>query len=316
MSSDASYLGIDISKEWFDACLLPTGQTWHVSSEPDALVEWVNALPLTPTLVVMEATGGLETTVAALLADRGMAVAIVNPRQVRDFAKSMGILAKTDKIDARVIALFAERIRPEPRPLKDVQQRELDELLTRRRQLVEALTAEKNRLQQACAKSVRASIEAHIGWLERQLKKVDGGLDKLIKASPLWLEREDLLRSAPSIGPGTARVLLAELPELGSPNRHQISKLVGVAPLAHDSGKWKGKRFCSGGRAGVRTALYMAVLSGLRFNPVISGFYRHLIDLGKPAKVAMTACMRKLLTILNSMVKKKQKWGDHLLKHA
>lgn len=316
MSSDASYLGIDISKEWFDACLLPTGQTWHVSSEPDALVEWVNALPLTPTLVVMEATGGLETTVAALLADRGMAVAIVNPRQVRDFAKSMGILAKTDKIDARVIALFAERIRPEPRPLKDVQQRELDELLTRRRQLVEALTAEKNRLQQACAKSVRASIEAHIGWLERQLKKVDGGLDKLIKASPLWLEREDLLRSAPSIGPGTARVLLAELPELGSLNRHQISKLVGVAPLAHDSGKWKGKRFCSGGRAGVRTALYMAVLSGLRFNPVISGFYRHLIDLGKPAKVAMTACMRKLLTILNSMVKKKQKWGDHLLKHA
>ncbi|MCE5231456.1 IS110 family transposase [bacterium] len=316
MNSAVSHLGIDISKQWLDACLLPTGQTWHVSTEPDLLAAWVDTLPLTPTLVVMEATGGLETTVAALFADRGIAVAIVNPRQVRDFARSTGELAKTDKIDAHAIALFAERIRPEPRPLKDDQQRELDELLTRRRQLVEALTAEKNRLQQACAKSVRASIQAHIDWLERQLKKVDGGLDKLVKSSPLWREREDVLRSAPSIGPGTARVLLAELPELGSLNRHQISKLVGVAPLAHESGKWKGKRFCSGGRAGVRTALYMAVLSGLRFNPVIGAFYRRLIAMGKPVKVAMTACMRKLLTILNTMVRKKQKWGDSLLKHA
>jgi len=313
---DALYLGIDLSKEWLDAHLLPAGQTWHVATEPAALEAWVQALPGKLKLVVMEATGGLETAVAALLAERGLSVAIVNPRQVRDFAKSMGILAKTDKLDARVIALFAERVKPEPRPLKDEQQQELDELLTRRRQLVQALAGEKNRLGQARGKAVRASVEAHIDWLERQIKKVDERLDTMIKASPLWRAREDLLRSAPCIGPGTSRSLLADLPELGTLGRRQISSLVGVAPFLHQSGKWKGQSFCSGGRAGVRTALYMAVLSGLRFNPVIKEFYQRLTARGKRPKVAMVACMRKLLTILNAMVRENKKWNEYLLVHA
>jgi transposase len=310
------YLGIDLSKEWLDAHLLPTGKTWHVSTEPVELEAWVAQLPAELTLVVMEATGGLEATVAGLLARRGLAVAIVNPRQVRDFAKAMGILAKTDKLDARAIALFAERVRPEPRPLKDEQQQELDELLTRRRQLVEALTAEKNRLSQARGKAVRASVQAHIDWLERQIKKVEERLDTLIKASPLWLAREDLLRSTPCIGPGAARALLADLPELGRLKRRQISSLVGVAPFLHQSGKWKGQSFCSGGRAAVRTALYMAVVSGLRFNPVIKEFYQRLTARGKRPKVALVACMRKLLTILNAMVRENKKWNEYLLVHA
>jgi transposase len=313
---DAWYLGIDLSKEWLDAHLLPTHKTWHVSTEPAALEVWVGELPPSLTLIVMEATGGLETTVAALLTRRGLAVAIVNPRQVRDFAKSMGILAKTDQLDARAIALFAERVRPAPRPLKDEQQQELDELLTRRRQLVETLAGEKNRLGQARGKAVRASVEAHIAWLERQIKKVEERLDTLIKASPLWRAREDLLRSAPCIGPGTARSLVADLSELGTLKRRQISSLVGVAPFLHQSGKWKGQSFCSGGRAAVRTALYMAVVSGLRFNPVIKEFYQRLRARGKRPKVALVACMRKLLTILNAMVRENRKWNEYVLVHA
>jgi transposase len=313
---DALYLGIDLSKEWLDAHLLPTGQTWHTSTEPDALEAWVRELPSELTLVVMEATGGLEITVAALLAARGLAVAIVNPRQVRDFAKAMGLLAKTDKLDAYAIALFAQRVRPEPRPLKDGQQQELDEVLTRRRQLVQLLVGEKNRLGLARVKAVRLSIQDHIDWLEREIKKEDDQLDTLIKASPLWRAREDLLRSAPSIGPGTARALLADLPELGTLKRRQISALVGVAPFLHQSGKWKGQSFCSGGRAGVRTALYMATLSGLRFNPVIKEFYQRLVGRGKRHKVAMVACMRKLLTMLNAMVRENKKWHEYMLVHA
>ena len=316
MSSESLYLGIDLSKDWLDAHLLPTAQSWHVATEPAALEAWIDHLPHGLTLIVMEATGGLETTVAALLAQRGLPVAIVNPRQVRDFAKAMGILAKTDPIDARAIALFGERVRPTPRPLKNQEQQELDELLARRRQLVETLAGEKNRLAQARGKAVRASVQALIDWLERQIKKVDARLDTLIKASPLWREREDLLKSAPCIGPGTARTLLADLPELGTLKRRQITALVGVVPYTRQSGTWKGKSFCSGGRAAVRAALYMAVLTGIRFNPVLKEFYQRLIARGKAHKVAMVACMRKLLTILNTMVRENKKWNEHLLIHA
>ena len=315
MSPQSLFLGIDLSKNWLDAHLLPTGQSWHVATEPAVLEAWVDPLPPGLTLIVMEATGGLETTVAALLAGRGLPVAGGNPRQVRDFAKAMGILAKTDKLDARAIALFAERIGPSPRPLKDEQHQDLDELLARRRQLVETLAGEKNRLGQARSKGVRVSLEAHIDWLERQIKKVDERLDTLIKASPMWREREDLLKSAPCVGPGTARTLVAGLPELGTLKRRQITALVGVVPYLRQSGKWKGKSFCSGGRAAVRAALYMAALTGIRFNPVVRGFYQRLIAQHKPHKVAMVACMRRLLNILNAMVRDNKKW-DHPLQNT
>lgn len=306
--ANASYLGIDLSKQWIDAHLLPTGQSWHVSTEPAELEAWIAALPETLSLVVMEATGGLETTVAALLARRGLPVAIVNPRQTRNFAKALGLLAKTDPIDAHAIALFAERVRPEPRPLKNEQQLEVEELLARRRQLVETLAGEKNRLAQARGKAVRASVQAHLDWLERQIKKVEQQIDALIKASPLWREREELLRSAPGVGPVTARTLASELPELGQLTGRQISALVGVAPMTRQSGQWRGKSFCSGGRAALRSVLYMAAFSATQHNAVIRRFHERLILQGKPFKVAMVACMRKLLVILNTMARKKEKW--------
>lgn len=310
------YLGIDVSKAWIDAHLLPGGQSWHVAAEPAALEGWVDQLPQGLSLVVMEATGGLETTVAALLAGRGLPVAIVNPRQIRDFAKAMGTLAKTDAIDARTIALFAERIRPTPRPLRDEQHQDLDEMLARRRQLIEALVSEKNRLGQARSKSVRTSVQAHIVWLEKQIEKLDDQLDTLIKSSPLWRAREDLLKSVPSVGPGTARTLVAGLPELGALKRRQITALVGVVPFTRQSGTWRGKSFCSGGRAAVRAALYMATLTGIRFNPVLKVFYERLVTKGKPHKVAMVACMRRLLTILNAMVRDNKKWSEQVCIHA
>lgn len=304
----ALFLGIDLSKNWFDAELLPTGQTWHVATEPAALEAWADALPTDLTLIVMEATGGLETAVAAVLARRGLPVAIVNPRQVRDFAKALGLLAKTDRLDAHAIALFAQRVRPEPRPLKDEQQRDLEELLVRRRQLVATLAGEKNRLAQARSKPVRASVQAHIEWLERQIGKVDQQLDQLIKASPLWREREELLRSVPGVGPVTSRTLASEMPELGQLTRRQISALVGVAPMTRQSGRWRGKSFCTGGRGALRSVLYMAAFSAKQHNDVIRQFHERLIQQGKPFKVAMVACMRKLLVILNTMVRNNEKW--------
>jgi transposase len=312
MSPKTLYLGIDLSKHWLDAHLLPSGQTWHVATDQAALEAWIDALPPAITLVVMEATGGLETTVAALLARRGLDVAVVNPRQIHDFAKALGRRAKTDKLDAHVIALFAERMQPTARPFKEEQLQELDEMLARRRQLVEMLAGEKNRLAQARSPRVRASVESLIAWLERQIGERDRELGEAIKASPLWREREDLLQSAPCIGPVTARTLVAELPELGTLDRRQISALVGVACFTHQSGKWAGKSFCSGGRASVRAVLYMAALTGTRFNPVVKEFYQRLTAQGKPHKVAMVACMRKLLCILNAMVRNKKKWDLQL----
>ena len=308
MSIAPLYLGLDLSKNWLDAHLLPTGQTWHVATDQDALEAWINSLPQEITLVVMEATGGLEITVAALLARRGLNVAVVNPRQIRDFAKAMGRHAKTDKLDAHIIALFGERMRPTARPLKDEQLQELDELLARRRQLVEMMAGEKNRLAQARSQSV----QRHIAWLEGQIAEREKELEEAIKASPLWREREDLLRSTPCVGPATARTLVADLPELGTLKRRQISALLGVACFTQRSGKWAGKSFCTGGRAAVRSALYMAALTGIRFNPVLQEFYQRLTAQNKPHKVAMVACMRKLLCILNAMVQKNKTWNLHL----
>jgi transposase len=261
-------------------------------------------------LVVLEATGGMEIPAASALAVLGVPVVVVNPRQVRDFAKSTGRLAKTDALDARVLAHFAEAVRPEPRPLPDEQARQLSALLSRRRQISEMLTAERNRLQSADS-TVCRRLNVHIRWLERELSDIDNNLDEAIKASPLWRVKSDILKSVPGIGPVVSFTLLSELPELGQLNRKEIAALAGVAPLNRDSGTLAGRRTVWGGRARVRAALYMAALVASRYNPVIKDFYLRLCARGKPKKVALTACMRKLLLILNSMVKNKEKWNAY-----
>lgn len=310
---NALFLGIDLSKQWLDAYLAPTGQRWHVATEPEALEAWAEALPPDLTLIVMEATGGLERRVAALLVRHALPVAVVNPRQVRNFAKAMGLLAKTDRLDARAIALFAKRMEPEPRPLKDEQAQELEELLARRRQLIEMRTGEKNRLGQARSDHVRTSIENSIQWLDGQIEQCDREIDARIKANPAWRKREDLLRSVPGVGPVTARTLASNLPELGKLSRREISALVGVAPFVRQSGQWRGRSFCSGGRGAVRAALYMATFTATRHNPVIRQFFERLIAQGKPYKVALVASMRKLLVILNTMARNNESWRDHPL---
>jgi transposase len=255
----------------------------------------------------MEATGGFEVPLAAAVAAAEIPVVIANPRQVRDFAKATGQLAKTDTIDAHVLALFAERVRPQVRPLPDDAARALDAIVGRRRQIVDMITAEKNRLGFALP-AVQKSIEQHIRWLERQLHHVDSDLDGLIRKSPVWQAKHDLLRDVPGVGPNLARTLIAELPELGRLSNKQIAALVGVAPIARDSGLFRGKRRVWGGRAPVRSALYMSILSATKWNPVIRVFYLRLRAQGKPPKVAMVACMRKLLTILNAMIRDGSEW--------
>jgi transposase len=250
----------------------------------------------------------IRCTLAAALAAADIPVAVVNPRQVRDFAKALGTLAKTDRLDARALALFGEGIRPEARPLPDAQAQELAALLARRRQLIEMLTAEKNRLRMALPR-VRPQIEAHIQWLRGQRDGLDRDLTDLLRSSPVWREQEELLRSVPGVGPNLVLTLVADLPELGRLNRKQIAALVGVAPLNRDSGTLRGKRTVWGGRAPVRAALYMAALVASRFNPVIRAFYQRLCATAKPKKVALTACMRKMLTILNAMLKHRTSWG-------
>jgi transposase len=302
-------VGIDVSKATLDIASLPDGETWTVTNDEAGLRELLpRLLALTPGIVVLDATGGFESAAVAALAKAGLPVAVVNPRQVRDFAKSMGRLAKTDAIDALTLALFGERVRPAPRPLPDETAQLLDSLLTRRRQLLEMLTAEKNRLGFARA-PVRRDITQHIRWLEKRLIDLDGELQTTIASSPLYQAKDDLLRSAPGIGPVTSRTLLGQLPELGRLSRREIAALVGVAPLNHDSGTLRGKRFVWGGRAPVRAVLYMAALVASKHNPVIRRFYERLCRAGKVFKVAITACMRKLLTILNAMVHH-QRWWD------
>ncbi len=307
-----NFVGIDISKDSLDIATRPIGASWTVDHDARGVATLLDHLQaLCPTLIVLEATGGLEVFLTAELAAAGLPVVVVNPRQVRDFAKATGKLAKTDQIDAKVLAHFAEAVRPPPRPLPDASTQALSALITRRRQIVQMLVAEKNRLGSA-PKPVRTDIQKHILWLERQLARLDEDLTNTIRQSPIWREKEDLLQSAPGIGPVISRTLLADLPELGTLNGKQIAALVGVAPLNHDSGKGRGKRITWGGRASVRCALYMSTLTAVRYNPVIKAFYERLQEVGKPKKVALTACMRKLLIILNAMLKHRTPWQTHL----
>jgi transposase len=257
--------------------------------------------------MVLEATGGLERAATAALATAGLPVVVVNPRQARDFARATGQLAKTDALDARALAHFADVIRPTPRPLPDAQTQALRALLGRRQPLIVMRTAEQNRLAGTCGR-IQTDIEAHITWLNERLATLDDDLETLLRASPLWRENDDLLQSTPGIGPVCARTFLLELPELGTLTRQQMAALVGVAPLNGDSGTLRGRRMIWGGRAHVRTVLYMGTLVATRYNPQIKAFYERLLAAGKVKKVALTACMRKLLTILNAMLKHRTPW--------
>ena len=302
------FVGLDIAKDRIDVCVRPSGDHWHADQSEAGVAQLVLRLSaLTPTLVVVEATGGYETAIVTALAVAQVPVAVVNPRQVRDFAKALGRLAKTDTIDASVLALFAERVRPDVRPLPDEAHQELVALVTRRRQLLDMLTAERNRLATA-RRSVRASVQQHVRWLERRVQDADADLATTIQHSPLWRTTDDLLRSVPGIGPITSSMLIALLPELGALSRREIASLVGVAPHNRDSGQQRGRRVVWGGRASVRAPLYMATLVATRCNPVIRAFYQRLRAAGKPPLVALIAAMRKLLTILNAMVKHQALW--------
>lgn len=303
------YVGVDVAKDWLDVAQRPEGAPWRVSNDEGGIAALVERLvQLRPALVVLEATGGMEMPVVGALVVAQLPTAVVNPRQVREFARATGRLAKTDAIDAQVLAQFGEAVRPELRPFPDAATQELSALLTRRRQLVGMLTAEKNRLRTA-AKAVRADVQEHIRWLERRLSDLDGQLAQSIRSSPSWRERDNLLKSTPGVGPVLSVTLLAELPELGTLGRKEIAALVGVAPLNRDSGHFRGKRSVWGGRSRVRAALYMAALVAARCNPVLRAFYQRLVEAGKPKKVALTACMHKLLTILNAMIRHRTPWS-------
>lgn len=303
------FVGIDVCKAQLDVAIRPARQTLSVTNDKAGIKTLVKHFKkLRPTLVVLESTGGLERKVMAALIGAEIAVFMANPRQVRDFAKSTGQLAKTDHIDAAVLAHYAEAIRPKPRPLPDELTLELRALTARRRQLIDMIVAEKNRLATA-SKAIQKRIAAHIAYLEQELDDADQDLDRFIEKNPAWKESQEILCSTPSIGPVSSRTLLAELPELGALGRKQISALVGVAPFPRDSGTLKGRRTIWGGRASVRTALFMATLAATRFNPVIRDFYKRLKAKGKLSKVALVACMHKLLTILNAMIKNKTHWS-------
>lgn len=308
MTDERRFVGLDVAKATLDVAVRPTGECWQVANDEAGIAELTARVQVVqPALLVCEATGGFERAVVAALAAAGVPVVVANPRQVRDFAKSTGQLAKTDRLDAGILALFADRVRPTPRPLGDATAQLLDALLTRRRQLIAMLVAEKNRLGFA-PRPLHRGIRQHIRWLERQLEDVTGELTAQIEASPVWRAKDDLLRSVPGVGPVVSCTLLGELPELGTLSHKQIAALVGVAPLARDSGKLRGKRMVYGGRASVRTALFLAALCGRRWNPQLQVFYERLIAAGKPKKVALIACARKLLTILNAMVRDNASW--------
>jgi transposase len=308
MEANSIFVGIDISKMTLDVDIYPTSEPRRFLNDEgsrEELCEWLKTR--TPTLIVMEATGGLEIPVAGLLAAAGLPVAVINPRQARDFAKAIGVLAKTDAVDAIVLARFAQAVRPAVRALKSEEAQELEAVLTRRRQIVEMITAERNRQTKAQAR-IAKQIKGHIAWMEKRLDEANDDLDRLIRKSPIWQHKSELLTSVPGVGRVVATTLLAELPELGSLNRREIGALVGVCPFSRDSGARRGKRLIWGGRSSVRAALYMATLCATRFNPIIKAFYRRLVDAGKHKKVAIVACMRKLLVTLNVMIKTDTAW--------
>ena len=307
------FIGIDISKDYLDIADSTTQNTWRISNDETGIANLTKRLSTSaPTLIVLEATGGLETPLASALAADRLPVVVVNPRQVRDFAKATGQLAKTDTLDAKVLARFAAAVRPEIRQVKDQETRELAALVTRRRQLVEMLSTEKTRLKQV-SKPIRQNVETHILWLKNQIREMDQDLSKTLKRSSVWRENDQIIQSVPGAGPVLSINLLANVPELGTLNRRQIAALIGLAPLNRDSGNFRGRRCIWGGRAGVRSTLYMATVTAMQYNPVIRSFYQRLIEKGKPFKVAITACMRKLLTIINTMVKTKTCWNENLI---
>jgi transposase len=312
MDAPTVYVGIDVSKDHLDVAVLPEGRSWRVASDEAGLRALGAELAAChPALIVLEATGGFQLPVVAHLASLGLPTAVVNPRQVREFARSTGKLAKTDAIDAQVLALFAQRVQPPVRPVPDEMAQELGALVARRRQLIEMLGMERNRITHA-PKRVRTSIQRHIDQLNASLAEIDEDLGDAVRHSPLWREKEDLLTSVKGIGKVTMMTLVADLPELGTLSRQQIAALAGVAPINRDSGAYRGQRRVWGGRAPVRAALYMAALVASRHNPVIRAFYQRLVAAGKPKKVALVACMRKLLTILNAMLKHKTPWQSPL----
>jgi transposase len=304
------YIGIDVSRLNLDIAVRPSGEQWRTGNDPDSIGHLVKRLQqLEPALIVVEATGGLENLLVAELSLASLAVAVVNPRQTRDFAKASGRLAKTDQLDADNLAHFGQAVQPEPRQLPDEQTQALAALVRRRRQLVTMLTAERNRLRTA-PQVTSERITRHIKWLESELADLDTDLNNQLYQAGPWQATAEILTSTPGVGPVTTCTLLAQLPELGHLNRKQIAALVGVAPLNNDSGQQRGRRTIWGGRAAVRATLYMATLSAVRHNPVIRAFYERLLQAGKPKKVALTAAMRKLLTILNAMVKNNSLWNS------
>jgi transposase len=305
-------VGIDVSEAWLDIAVRPDGESWRTANDADGVAALVARLtPLAPTLIVLEATGGGESVVALELGTATLPVAVVNPRQVRDFARATGQLAKTDRLDAAILAHFAEAIRPEPRPLPDAATRKLQALVSRRRQLQGILVAERNR-RRVAEEGVRPSLDEHIAWLRARVEDLDGDLARELRTSPLWRANADLLRSVKGVGPVLAATLIADLPELGTRDRQEIAALVGLAPLARDSGTRRGERHIWGGRGDVRAVLSMATLSAVRSNPPIRAFYDRLTARGKPFTVAITACMRKLLVTLNAIKRDGTIWDpDH-----
>ena len=302
------FIGVDVSKNSLDVAVGPCGESMRFANSEDGIALLADFIkPLAPTLVLFEATGGWEMNAVRHLAAKRLPLVVINPRQVRDFAKATGQLAKTDAIDARILARFAEAVRPEVRPLKPLELQKLEALNNRRRQIVEMITIERNRLVTA-PEWIRPDIEELIAILKKRLAAINGDLNQLIRKSPLWREKDKILQSVPGVGPVMAMTLLADLPELGALNRKQISALVGVAPLNCDSGTYKGKRRIWGGRAAIRSVLYMCALTAIRCNPVIREFYQRLRRAGKLPKVAITACMRKILVILNAMMKSGTCW--------
>ena len=304
------FVGIDVSKSTLDVCIEPIGQTLHVTYDEAGISQIIGRLKeASPTLIVVEATGGLEVRIATELASKGLPVAVINPRQARDFAKATGRLAKTDQVDAAVLAEFAKAIRPQARPLKDADTRALDDMVSRRRQLIDIRVQETLRLGTAASKPMQKSLNKHIVWLDKQIAELDGDLAERLHESDVWRAKDDLLRGIPGVGSVTALTMLAKCPELGTLNRREIAALTGVAPLANDSGKHRGKRFVWGGRADVRAVLYMAAVTAIRCNDPIKAFAERLKKTGKPPKVVIVACMRKLLTIMNSMLKNNTPWN-------
>ena len=309
MPNDESFVGIDVSKAVLEVAVHPSGEHWKVPNDPDGIGDLVSRLQqLAPERIVLEATGGWEVAAVAAVGSAGLPIVAINPRQARDFARATGRLAKTDALDASVLAQFAAVVRPALRPLPDAAARRLGALVARRRQLLGMRTAESNRLGATVEDDLRSEIREHMRWLDKRLDALDRDLRNELRASPLWREKEDLLRSVPGVGPVLSMTLLAEVPELGTLGHKQIAALVGVAPLNRDSGTMRGRRTTSGGRAPVRAALYMATMAAVRFNPVLRTRYQHLLQAGKPKKVALVACMHSLVRILNAILSHLAPW--------